>query len=70
MDKFEQKKMKKIGPIKNTWYDCLITYIPEPIRESVGGFKDEIVFKINSTKHKLSGRGKKLSKEIKQWKIN
>ena len=70
MDKFEQKEMKKIGPIKNTWYDCLITYIPEPIRESVGGFKDEIVFKINLTKHKLSGRGKKLSKEIKQWKIN
>ena len=49
MDKFEQKEMKKIGPIKNTWYDCLITYIPEPIRESAGGFKDEIVFKINST---------------------
>ena len=31
MDKFEQKEMKKIRPIKNTWYDWLIDYIPEPI---------------------------------------
>ena len=23
--------MKKIRPIKNTWYDCLINYIPESI---------------------------------------
>ena len=23
MDKFEQKEMKKIRPIKNTWYDQL-----------------------------------------------
>ena len=43
MDKFEQKKMTKIRPIKNTWYDWLINYIPEPIRKSVGGFKDKIV---------------------------
>ena len=31
MDKFKQKEMKKIRPIKNTWYDWLIDYIPEPI---------------------------------------
>ena len=40
MDKFELKEMKKIRSIKNTWYDWLINYIPEPIRKSVGGFKD------------------------------
>ena len=33
MDKFEQKEMKKIKPIINTWYDWLINYIPEPIRK-------------------------------------
>ena len=35
--------MKKIRPIKNSWYDWLIKYIPEPIRNSVGGFKDKTV---------------------------
>ena len=43
MDKFEQKQMKKIRPTKNTWYNWLINYIPEPIRKTVGGFKDKIV---------------------------
>ena len=33
MDKFEQNEMKKIRPIKNTWYDWLINYIPESIRK-------------------------------------
>ena len=32
MDKFEQKEIKKIRPIKNTWYDWLINYIPESIK--------------------------------------
>ena len=65
MDNFEQKKMKKIRPIKNTWYDQLINYIPEPIRKSVGGFKDKIVclFKTNTPKQSVSGRGKKLSNQ-------
>ena len=27
MDKFEEKEMKKIRPIKNTWNDCLITIL-------------------------------------------
>ena len=39
MDKFEQKQMKKKKPIKNTWYDWLINYIPESVRKIVGGFK-------------------------------
>ena len=43
MDKFEQKEMKKIRPIKNTWYDWLIDCIPELIRKSVRGFKDNTV---------------------------
>ena len=43
MDKFEEKEMKKIRPIKNTWYDWFINYIPEPIRKIASGFKDEIV---------------------------
>ena len=43
MDRLEKKEMKKIRPIKNSWYDWLIKYIPEPIRNSVGGFKDKTV---------------------------
>ena len=35
--------MKKLRPIKNTWYDWLINYIPEPIRKSVSAFEDKIV---------------------------
>ena len=64
MDKFEQKEMKKIRPIKNTWYDWLINYIPEPIRKIVGGFKDKIesIFKTKTPKQTMYGRGKKLSK--------
>ena len=56
--------MKKISPIKNTWYDWLSNYIPEPIRKSVGGFKDKIVslFKTNTPKQTVYGRKKKLSK--------
>ena len=43
MDRFEQKELKKIRPIKNTWYDWLINYVPEPIRRSVGGFKNKLL---------------------------
>ena len=43
VDEFEQREMKKIRPIKNNCYDWLINYITEPIRKSVGDFKDEIV---------------------------
>ena len=38
MGKFEQKEMKKKRPVKNT--NCLINYIPEPIR------KVQVVLKI------------------------
>ena len=64
MDNSEQKEMKKIRPIKNAWYDWLVNYIPEPIRKSVGGFKDKIVslFKTNAPKQTVYGRGRKLRK--------
>ena len=59
--------MKKIRLVKNTCYDWLINYISEPIRKSVGGFKDKIVnlFKTNTPKQTAYGRGKKLSKQKK-----
>ena len=42
--RFEKKKKKKeIRPIKQTWYDWLINYIPKPIRKSVDGFEDKII---------------------------
>ena len=34
--------MKKIRPIKNTWYDWLINYIPQLIRKSISALKDKI----------------------------
>ena len=72
-EKFDQKDMKKIRSIKNTWYDWLINYIPEPIRKSVGGFENKVIslFKTNTPKQTVYGRGKKLSKpkKNKQSKI-
>ena len=64
--------MKKIRPITNTWYDSLINYIPEPIRKSLGGFKDKIVslFKRNTTKKNRVWDRKNLSKPNMQNKIN
>ena len=61
MDKFEQKAMKKIRPIKNTWYDWLINYIPDPIRTSEDGFKYKTLslFKTNTPKQTVYGRRKK-----------
>ena len=45
MNKIERKEMKKIRAVKNTWYDCLINYIPEPIRKRADGFKDKVFLK-------------------------
>ena len=58
MDKFEEKEMKEIRPIENTWSDCLINYIPEPIRKSVAGFTDKVIslFKTNTPKQTVCGR--------------
>ena len=35
--------MKKIRPIKNTWYDWLVNDAFEPIRKRLVSFKDKIV---------------------------
>ena len=63
----KKKEMKKLRPIQNTWYNWLINYIPEPIRKRASGFKDKIanVFKTNTPKQTVYGRGKKLSKPKK-----
>ena len=59
--------MKKIRPVKNTWYDWLINYIPEPKRKSVGGFKDKIVslFKTNAPKQTVYGEEAKSKPKTK-----
>ena len=56
--------MKKIRPVKKTWYDWLINHVPEPIRKSVVGSKDKIasLSKTNRPKQGVYGRGKNLSK--------
>ena len=61
MDKLEQKEMKKIRPIKNTWCDWLSNCIPESIGKSADGFKDKIVslFIKNTRKQTVYGKGKK-----------
>ena len=45
--------MSKIRPVKNTCYDWLINYIPEPIRKIGVDFKYKFVslFKTNTPKH-------------------
>ena len=73
MDKFEQKEMMKMRPIKNTWHDWLINYTSEPIRKSTGGFKDKIVslFKKNTPKlSKSKTQNKKLETLLYQKRKN
>ena len=43
VDKIEQKEMKKIRPIKKTFYGWLINYIPDSIKKSVRGFKHKVI---------------------------
>ena len=66
MDRFEEEEeRKKTRPIKNTW---LINYIPKPIRTSVTVLKDKFIsiFKTNTPKRTVYGRGQKLNKPRKQ----
>ena len=51
IDKFQQKQMKIIGPIKKNCY--------EPIRSSVGGFKDKVVSLFNTDTSKQIVFGEK-----------
>ena len=70
MNGFEQKEMKKIKAIQNTWYEWLTNYTLKPIRKTAGNFKDKIVtlFKINTpenyNRQTVYGRVKKPS-EVK-----
>ena len=41
--KFYFFKNTFLRPIKKTWYDWLINYIPESVTKIVGGFKKKIV---------------------------
>ena len=63
-DRFEQKEIKEKKPIKSTWYYWLIDYIFEPLRKTVGGFRDNVV--MTDTREiyskQTAGREKKLSK--------
>ena len=63
MDKLEEKEMQKIRPIKNTWCDWLISYIPEAIRKSLDDFKDKVIslFKTNIPTQTVYRRVKKLN---------
>ena len=71
VNKFEEKEMKNLGPIKNTWCNWLINYISKVTRKITGGFKDEVVslFNTNTPKQTMYRRGKKLSKAKGQNKI-
>ena len=66
-----KRETKKIRPIKNNWYDLFINYISEPIRKSLGGFKEKVIrlVKTNSPKQTVYGRGTKLSKPKTQNNI-
>ena len=46
--KIERQKIKRF--IKNTQYDWLINYIPEPTRKTVRGFKDKVVSQLTHLK--------------------
>ena len=50
----------------------MVNYIPELIKKSGGGFKDKGIslFKTNTPKQTVHGRGKKLRKPKTQKKIN
>ena len=65
MDRFEEEEMNKTRRIENTW---LINYIPRPIRTSVTVLKDKFIsiFKTNTPKLTVYGRGQKLNKPRKQ----
>ena len=62
---YGKKEIKKIRPTKNTWYDWLINFFPEPIRKSVDGFKDKIVslFKTNTLISYMKREQKKKKKK-------
>ena len=62
--------MKKIRPIKNTWYDWLINYIPQLIRKSIIALKDKIASLYKSTTLELfKGEGKNSANHNANYQI-
>ena len=62
--------MKKIKPIRNTWYDWWINYITELITNILGVFKDKTVLSnTNKPKQTVYKRWKNLSKPKAQKTI-
>ena len=68
MDRFEQKEMKKKRPIKNSWYDWLTDYIPNPIRKTVSGFADKVVSLKSNTQEEYGKQTMYVSGD-RPWKL-
>ena len=69
MDWFLKKKeLKKLTSIKSIWYDWWINYTTKPLIKNVSVLKDKVMslYKTNTPKQTVYGRGKKLSKPRKQ----
>ena len=64
--------LKEIRPNKNIWYDWLISYIPELVAKTLGGFMEWIIslFNTSTPKQSVYGREKRLSKPKTQNKIS
>ena len=60
--------MKKTRPSKNNWYVWLTNFIPESIKNCVGGFKEKVIslFKTNTPNKVVYRREKKLNKLKRQ----
>ena len=78
MERLEGNEMKKKRPIKKTWYEWLINYIPESVRKTVGCLKDKDVsgcvslFKTNVPENYSKPtvwHGKKLRKQFEEDNI-
>ena len=68
-DKFEEKEMKKIKPIKSIWFDWLNNFIPEPIRKIVVLIIKLLVFlRKKQLNKKCGGGGRKENKQLKNTK--
>ena len=69
MDWFLKKKeLKKLTSIKKIWYNWWINYTTKPLIKSVSVLKDKVMslYKTNTPKQTVYGRGKKLNKPRKQ----
>ena len=51
-----QEEMKKKKTRKDTSYDCLINYIPKPLRKTVRFFKDKVVSLFKTNTHEGFGK--------------